>query len=248
MILNAVLEEQKTKYIKELESDKFENCIIYWDSTQMPIFENEKMKYIFETTTEVTERVSKNLSIERQNKIIEQQKKELEIIVDNIYDDNGDFKLGVMSYRDVTKDFLYKQSIERQLDMLTKLINNLDLPVARLSYPELTIIDVNQKKYNVFKALNPEIKSINDIIGKCYSEFIFHTNDDYDILKYIREEVEKRRIPYIKQRKWNISGEEMFVTILYQPIVGDNQENTLFSNKIRNKSESIQVELSDVCL
>ena len=77
VIWNTVLETQKTGYIKEFRFDGFARGITYWDSTQTPIFENGKMKYIFETITDVTERVLKNQSIERQNKIIQAQKEEL---------------------------------------------------------------------------------------------------------------------------------------------------------------------------
>ena len=133
-------------------------------------------------------------------------------------------KIVLQINRDITKDVLYKQSVGREHEMMTKLIKNLDLPVVRMSYPELMVIDVNQKKYKLLKAVKPEINSVHDIIGKCYSDFIIAKDDGHDVLDYIREEVEKKRVPYIKQRKWNISGEEMYVTILYQPIVGDQGE------------------------
>ncbi|HEY8805518.1 MAG TPA: PAS domain-containing protein, partial [Clostridium sp.] len=78
IIWNTVLVSQKSSYMKELEFDQFARGITYWDSTQKPIFENGKMKYIFETAVDVTERVFENQSIYRKNKIIEQQKEQLE--------------------------------------------------------------------------------------------------------------------------------------------------------------------------
>jgi len=74
---NTVLETQRTSYIKELKFDRFTRGITYLDSTQTPIFENGKMKYIFDTAIEATERVLKNQRLEQQNKIIEQQKEQL---------------------------------------------------------------------------------------------------------------------------------------------------------------------------
>lgn len=75
VIWNTVLETQKSSYMKEFELDKFASGITYWNSTQKPIFENRKMKYIFDTAIEVTERVFENQKLVRQNKIIEQQRK-----------------------------------------------------------------------------------------------------------------------------------------------------------------------------
>lgn len=77
-IWKTALKTQKTSYTKEFRFDKFERGITYWDSIQTPIFENGKMKYLFDTATEVTERVLKNKSIELQNNIIKQQKEQLE--------------------------------------------------------------------------------------------------------------------------------------------------------------------------
>ncbi|MFL0198851.1 sensor histidine kinase [Clostridium sp. WILCCON 0269] len=108
--------------------------------------------------------------------------------------------------------------------MLTNLIDNLHLPIVRMSYPELIITDINQKQYNIFKSLKPQVNSKNDIIGKCYSDFIAKNDDSYDVVKYIREEVTKKKIPCLKQKKCNISGEEMFVTTLYQAVVGHRGE------------------------
>ena len=72
------MKHKKPAIQKNLRFDEFERGITYWDFTQTPIFENGKMKYIFETSIEVTERVLKNQSLERQNKIIKQQKEQLE--------------------------------------------------------------------------------------------------------------------------------------------------------------------------
>ncbi|MCB2295538.1 PAS domain-containing sensor histidine kinase [Clostridium algoriphilum] len=78
IIWNTILVSQKASYMKEFEFDKFSRGITYWDFTQKPIFENGKMKYIFETAVDVSERVFENKNLEIKNKIIEQQKDALE--------------------------------------------------------------------------------------------------------------------------------------------------------------------------
>jgi len=77
IIWNNILVSQKTSYMKEFKFDQFARGITYWDSTQRPIFENGKMKYIFETAIEVTQRVLESQRLERQNKIIKHQKEQL---------------------------------------------------------------------------------------------------------------------------------------------------------------------------
>ena len=78
VITNTVIETRKSSYRKEIKFERFGRGITYWDSNRTPIFENGIMKYIMFTTSDVTERVLKNESIKRQNKIIEEHKYQLE--------------------------------------------------------------------------------------------------------------------------------------------------------------------------
>jgi signal transduction histidine kinase len=86
IIWNTVLQSKKSNYTKEFEFNPLERDITYWDFTKTPIFENGELKYIYETSIEVTKRVSENKNLQRQHKIIEEQKKELEAILENIAD------------------------------------------------------------------------------------------------------------------------------------------------------------------
>ncbi|MBC8059779.1 MAG: PAS domain-containing sensor histidine kinase [Clostridiaceae bacterium] len=79
VLWNRILETQKTNYIKEFRYDKFASGVTYWDYVQRPIFENKKMRYIFVTITEVTERVLNNQSLDGQDKMIQQQKELLKL-------------------------------------------------------------------------------------------------------------------------------------------------------------------------
>ena len=88
--LNNVLKSQKPNHIKELEFHDSREDITYWDSSIVPIFENGSIKYIFETTTEVTESVLKDQKLENQSRIIkhhhkiEEQNIELNTIIENL--------------------------------------------------------------------------------------------------------------------------------------------------------------------
>lgn len=157
----------------------------------------------------------------KNNRIIEYNpnKRYLSINAKPIFDDKGNFIMGIMFFRDITSHILYKESIEIQLEMLNKLIDNLDLPVIRLYYPDLTIKDINQKRYNILKSAKPEIESLNDIIGKKYLDVI-NDADENDIFNSIHEQIKEKKTAYIKHKKWIVLGREMFVTTLFQPIVG----------------------------
>lgn len=157
----------------------------------------------------------------KNNRIIEYtpSKRYLSINAKPIFDDNGNFVMGIMFFRDITNHILYKESIEMQLEMLNKLIDNLDLPVIRLYYPDLTIKDINQKRYNILKSTKPEIESLNDIIGKKYLDVITDT-DGNDIFNCINEQIKQKKTAYIKHKKWIVSGQDMFLTTLFQPIAG----------------------------
>ncbi len=77
-IFNAVIETQKSKYLKQFELNLFARGLTYWDSSKTPIFEDGKMKYLVDNSIEVTENVLKNQNSERQNEMFKQQKKKME--------------------------------------------------------------------------------------------------------------------------------------------------------------------------
>lgn len=77
--LESIYKSKKTVYMKELKLRNITYGKGYWDFTITPIFEErESIKYVVVTSMEVTDRVLKNRSLERQKRIIEKQKAELE--------------------------------------------------------------------------------------------------------------------------------------------------------------------------
>ena len=92
-ICNETIKTGKAYYDEEFEHVTISNGITYWDRSVIPVSIDGKIKYLFETVTEVTERVLYRKIIEEQNKEIEEQKdliskqkKELEAIIENISD------------------------------------------------------------------------------------------------------------------------------------------------------------------
>jgi signal transduction histidine kinase len=78
IICNTVIESHKTHNVKGFKYDRGLRGITYWDSTQIPIFENGKLKYIYQTSCNVTERVL------RSEKQLEEKNAELISIIENL--------------------------------------------------------------------------------------------------------------------------------------------------------------------
>ena len=133
---NTVIETQNSSYIKEMKFDEFARGVTFWDTTLMPIFEFGKMKYIFQTASEVTERVLKNQRLERQNEIIQQQKEQLEEQKEQLEQKNIQLK-----------NQLEKQ-LEQQNAQLIRIIENLS---------EGVMVTDNKGKYLM---VNPEAKKV----------------------------------------------------------------------------------------
>jgi signal transduction histidine kinase/PAS domain-containing protein len=140
-----------------------------------------------------------------------------------IFDEYGSFKVGVLTAKDVTTEFLYKKAIERQADLLYQIINNLDLPLLRISYPDLKILDVNQKVYKMAQAMYPEIKSVNCIKGKDLSSIITDFYE-YEDIKYLYKAAEEKRTTYLKNKKQVIDGKIIYTNILNEPVFSLNGE------------------------
>jgi len=74
VVWNSILETKKNCYIKDFRKGD----VTFRNYTQTAILENGKIKYIFETASEISEMVFDNQSLLQKNKIIEQQKENLE--------------------------------------------------------------------------------------------------------------------------------------------------------------------------
>ena len=48
---------------------------------------------------------------------------------------------------------------------MNRIINTFELPVVRLSCPDLKIIDINQKAFTIIKSLSHNIISIDQVKG-----------------------------------------------------------------------------------
>ncbi|AKN32840.1 histidine kinase [Clostridium carboxidivorans P7] len=142
-----------------------------------------------------------------------------------VYNKQGEFVAGIICFRDVTEKVKSEEDllIKTQYGLLNRMVENLDLPVITLSYPDLKITHINQKAYKFISGLKPGIKSISSLKGKNYSDIITNFNK-YMLLKHIKDIVNKKETSYLKYIRLIVDGEEVFVKKLYQPVLGLNGE------------------------
>jgi signal transduction histidine kinase/PAS domain-containing protein len=141
-----------------------------------------------------------------------------------VLDSEDNFDIGVLMTKDVTTLMSHSNAIKAQLDMLYHIIDNLDLPLVRLSCPDLSITDINQKAYKFVKALIPETmkfysylkgKKVIDLVPSFYEDIIY---------KYISQAIKEKKIQHLKNKKFIVRGEEVYLNLIFEPTFSLNGE------------------------
>ncbi|MCJ7688600.1 MAG: PAS domain S-box protein, partial [Clostridiaceae bacterium] len=142
VVWDSILETQKTCNIKKMKFENFERGISYWNFTQTPIFENGKMKYIFETSIEVIEGVFDNQSLERQNKEIQQQKEQLASIIENFSEGImiADYNGKIIMVNPEAKRLVYQSDKLTDLGAASKNTKYLDMKGKEILFENLPSI------------------------------------------------------------------------------------------------------------
>ncbi len=140
-----------------------------------------------------------------------------------LYDSNGDYLVGILNVRDVSEKLKYQKLLQQQYELFYQIIDNFDLPVFRLSVPDLIVLDLNQKAYKLATSVRSEITSINELVGKKIldNKYDFFYKNEYDqILKAIKE----KRTEYIKEREYIADGNIGYGNIIIEPLITINGE------------------------
>ncbi|HEY8891951.1 MAG TPA: ATP-binding protein [Clostridium sp.] len=192
------------------------------------------------TLTTVVDAIERELLLRNQNdklnimnqimlsktKKIEEQKKELEAII---------------------------EIVESRNEFLDRLIYNLELPVISLSSPDLKILQINQRALNIIKKFMPHIESAKQIRDTKISDIITNFLDD-EYLQKINEVITEKKIKYINKKIHLINGDEIYWNVIFEPVFelnGEIQEILMLiiditteikSNKIMEKALESQEE------
>jgi PAS domain S-box-containing protein len=85
-VFEEIIRTGESRYPSEIKYEHLSRGITYWDSFIIPIFDQGKVKYIIEVTSEVTDRVLSIKQIEEQSEMVQYQNKLLNTIIEDMSD------------------------------------------------------------------------------------------------------------------------------------------------------------------
>jgi|LSQX01.2.fsa_nt_gb PAS domain S-box-containing protein len=137
---NAIYDVEKTKNITELSKL---NILYDLDGNLIP-FENTLTNRVIRG-----EKVNSSYVVRKKDNISQIR----EVNGTPIYDGEGNFKFGVLIFRDINERIKQEDNflISKQYGTLYNIIDNIDLGFARVTYPDFRLIDINHKAFSIIK-------------------------------------------------------------------------------------------------
>ena len=170
-------------------------------------------------------RVMRGESLKNMRMTVKSPDKTLQIDVSGtpIYDSEGKFTLGVLCSRDMTDDYKHEEAVKRRYEFSNKIIDTFDLPVVRLSCPDLKIVDTNKKAFGIIKLLCPDVKLIEHLKDKKIEDLFktFKTSDYYQCISEVLKEKETKHLN--KKNHW-VNGNEVYWNVIFEPVLEVNGE------------------------
>ncbi|MBU3091681.1 HAMP domain-containing histidine kinase [Clostridium sp. CF011] len=114
-------------------------------------------------------------------------------------------------------------SVRCRFEMLSRVIDTFDLPVIRLSCPDLNIIDINKKAFDYIKLLKPDFKSIN-LIRNNNAEILLGPLKTTEYYQCIDEVLKEKKTKYLNKKKHLINGDEVYWNLIFEPVFKLNGE------------------------
>lgn len=230
-IINTVLKTGRTYNVDEYMYKSLNKGVTYWQMTIVPIIENQEIKYCIVMTSEITEQVLYRKKIEEQSKIIQKQKNELDIVLENmidglaVIDKNG-------KYLKINRKFndWIGNTVCRDVGDSTKYIEYYDMEGNKLDYRNFPAIRVARgeriENYELLMKANGKERYICVSGAPIYNEKgdfvvgVFNLKDITDSVKYLKMvEQQKLQLQTIMD---NISD---FIFVL------DQEGNYIYANK-----------------
>jgi len=148
-----------------------------------------------------------------------------------IYNSEGKFTLGVLCTRDMTDYFKHEESIRSRYEFLSGLIDTFDLPVVRLSCPDLKIEnikieDINKKAFSIIELSTYNVKSIKEIQAYKFEE-LFEILNTKEYNRYIKEVLKEKKTKYWNKKRHMVNGNEIYWNLIFEPMLdvhGELQE------------------------
>ena len=145
----------------------------------------------------------------------------VEISSTPIYNAYGDLTIVVTCFHEITETVNQSRKIIEQYEFLNRMIDTFDLPVLRLSCPELKIVAVNKKAFSTIKLLNPSIKLIKQIIDNKVED-LFKMLKSRVYYQCISEVKKDKKTMHLNKLKYIVNGNEIYWNVIFEPILEVN--------------------------
>jgi signal transduction histidine kinase len=239
-IWETIIATGKTFNIEEYMFDRFERGVTYWRSTMTPIYENGKLKYCIEMTTDITEQVLYRKKIEEQAEIIAKQNELLEKTIDmkdeflSIISHEFRTPLNVIDTAIQAMSCIYKDELSDKVKEYIKMIRQNTYRQLRLVNNLLDITRANAGRIKIHK------KNIDIVfLTKAITESVC----DYAAQKGVNVTFEasfKKKIIGIDDEKY----ERILLNILSNAIKFTPQDKCI-NVKMRTIKKNICIEVKD---
>lgn len=143
-----------------------------------------------------------------------------------IYDSNGEVYKAVLCYKDITDQINYESILQTQRDYFYKIIDSLEVPIIRLSYPDYVVMELNKKAKELLNEMIPTFHNFIDEIKTGYSV------KDY-LYDYYKDDKENNIISQLKNDKVPVEinnikimkkDKKIYAKLIFQPILNSSGE------------------------
>jgi len=139
-----------------------------------------------------------------------------------IFDNYQNIIGGFILARNIEEKIKNKENtyLKAQYDLLSKIIENLDLGFARYTYPDFKVIDINHKGYEQLKGLIPNLTSSAELKNMKLNDIF--KGKVHVIEELINSSLKNNKTSLFRISKFKIAGDDSYVKWIYQPLLDIN--------------------------
>lgn len=142
-----------------------------------------------------------------------------------IYDKNGEISKAVLCFRDITEQINYEGILKTQMEHFYKIIDSLELPLIRITYPDFVIIEMNKRAKELIKEIVPNFHMNLDTIKeeKILKSFPIDYKKE-EVYRYIIEMGKNKNPVKIENVEIAKKDKKIYSNLIFQPILNTSGE------------------------
>lgn len=142
-----------------------------------------------------------------------------------VFDSEGRVSLGIFCAKDITHQVKYEQAIREQCAYFCQIIDLLQLPILRLSYPNLNIIAINKKAYEYIMDMDALTTSVIEAFKPGWNLCeLFPSFKSTKAFGYILETGQTKKACVIKACDLIKNGKRTYANFIFQPFFDSKNE------------------------